>query len=65
MSHGIEGVGDFHFVAEFAPSEEGLVLTLLLSGGDGMAGSFETNAEMTSEAVRGGRWSMCHGLGCG
>ena len=65
VNHGIEGVGDFHFVAEFGPSEEGLVLASLLSGGDGTAGSLETNAEMTSEAVRGGRWCMCHGLGCG
>ena len=65
VSHGIEGVRDFHFVAEFGPSEEGLVLTSLLSGGDGTAGSLETSAEMTSEAVRDGRWCMCHGLGCG
>jgi hypothetical protein len=55
VNHGIEGVGDFHFVAESGPSGEGFVLASLLSGGDGTAGSFETSADTTKEAVRGGR----------
>ena len=55
VNHGIEGVGDFHFLAELGPSGEGLVLASLLSGGDGTAGSFETRADTTKEVVHGGR----------
>ena len=41
----------------FAHRRKALLLASLLSGGDGTAGSFETSAEITSEAVCGGRWS--------
>ena len=63
--HGIEGVGDLEFGAEIGPTEEGLVLADLVSGGGGTAGSLETNAEITSEAACFGRWCMRHGVGCG
>ena len=63
VSYGIEGVGDPNLVAEFAPADEGALLASLLPVGDGTAGCFETNAEMTSEAVCDGRWCMRPRLG--
>ena len=51
VGHGIEGVGAPDLVAEVGPAVEGSFLGLLSPDGDGTAGCFETNAEITREAV--------------
>ena len=47
------------------PPVECASLGLLSPGGDGTAGCFETNAEITREAVEDGRWCRTQGIGCG
>jgi hypothetical protein len=60
-----EGAGLAFFSAEVGPDAKDLAGGLSSFGGRGLGGDVESSAEISCEALSGGRWRSCHGAGCG
>ena len=60
-----EGWGLVELLAELDPMPEVAVHLAGVLGGSGFAGLLESSAEVSCEEMLSGRWSSCHGCGCG